>query len=103
MFDKMKQLYDMQKKARELQRQLESIKVEKATPDNTVRIKVNGTQKVESVIIDSSWLSPDKKSKLENTLCQLINDSFAEVQRTTAAQAADLMKDLKGLNIPGLE
>ena len=28
--------------------------------------------------------------------------STADIQKTTAAQAAELMKDLKGLNIPGL-
>ncbi len=102
MFDKMKQLYDMQKKARALQEQLEGIKVEKASKDGTLTLRMNGTQKVETITIDPSWLTADRKAKLETTLCQLINDGMTDIQKTTAAQAAELMKDLKGLNIPGL-
>ena len=44
----------------------------------------------------------DKKAALESSLCQVINDAFSEIQKKTASQAAALMKDLKGLNIPGL-
>src|ERR1035438_2473739 len=102
MFDKMKQLYDMQKKAREVQKQLESIKVNKTNRDKTLTVTVNGAQKVESLMIDTSWLSADNKNALEKGLCDLINDGFGEIQKQTAAQAATLMKDLKGLNIPGL-
>jgi len=102
MFDKMKQMYDMQKKAKTLQKQLENIKVEKASSDGLIKLKVNGTQKVEMLWIDPSWLTVERKSKLETTICDLVNSSFADIQKTTATQAAELMKDLKGLNIPGL-
>lgn len=102
MFDKMKQLYDMQKKARALQQQLEAIKIGKTNKNGTLKVALNGSQKMEAVTIDPSWLAPDKKSELESALCQLINEGLAEVQKSTATQAAELMKELKGLNIPGL-
>lgn len=100
MFNQMKQLYDMQKKAKELQKQLEAIKKEKSNSSNTLSVTVNGAQKLESLRIDSSWLTPEKKQSLETSLTQLINESFEEIQKQTASQAASLMKDFKGL--PGL-
>jgi DNA-binding YbaB/EbfC family protein len=102
MFDKMKQLYEMQKQARQLQAQLGEMKVEKTNSDGTLKLTVNGTQKVENLSIDPSWLDPNKKTALEKALRQLMNDAFAEIQKQTAAQAATLMKGLENLKIPGM-
>ena len=102
MFNQMKQLYDMQKKAKELQRQLETIKVEKSRPDGTLSIVVNGVQKIETLRIDPAWLAEGKKADLERALVSLVNEAFEAAQKQSASQAATLMKDLKGLGIPGL-
>jgi DNA-binding YbaB/EbfC family protein len=102
MFNQMKQLYDMQKKAKELQRQLQLIKVEKSNTSRSLTVAVNGAQKVETIHIDPSWLAADKKAALESALAQLINEAFEAAQQQSASQAATLMKDLKGLGIPGL-
>ena len=102
MFNQMKQLYDMQKKAKELQRQLAAIKIEKSNASRSLAVEVNGAQKVESIQIDPSWFSPDKKAALESSLAELINEAFEAAQKQSAAQAATLMKDLKGLGLPGL-
>ena len=102
MFNQMKQVYEMQKKAKDLQKQLEAIRIEKTNTSKTLAATVNGAQRVESIRIDPLWLSADKKNALETSLVQVLNDAFEEIQKKTAAQAAHLMKDLKGLNIPGL-
>ncbi len=102
MYNQMKQLYDMQKKAKELQRQLESIKIEKKNSSASLAVKVNGAQKLEGIEIDPSWLSMDKKAALETSLTSLINDAFEDAQKQSASQAAELMKGLKGMGIPGL-
>ena len=102
MFNQMKQLYDMQKKAKELQRQLEAIKVEKTNFSKTLAVKANGAQRLENITIDSGYFNPDKKSDLEKSLVKLINDALEDAQKQSAMQAATLMKDFKGLNIPGL-
>lgn len=99
MFDKMKQLYDMQKKAKDLQKQMESIRIEKTSRDGLLRVTVNGTSKVENLSVDPSYLTPQKRKELEKSLQELINEGVSEIQQQTAAQAAQLMK---GLNIPGL-
>jgi DNA-binding YbaB/EbfC family protein len=102
MFNQMRQLQEMQKKAKELQRQLESIKMEKSNSSKSLAVTVNGAQKVESLRIEPSWFMPEKQAALETALTTLINEAFNDIQKQTAAQAANLMKDLKGLNIPGL-
>jgi|GEM_PF-433597 len=102
MFNQMKQLYEMQKKAKELQRQLENIKIEKSNFSKTLSVKANGAQRLESLTIDTGYLASDKKADLEKSLVKLINDALEDSQKQTATQAASLMKDFKGLNIPGL-
>lgn len=102
MFNQMKQLRDMQKKANDLQKQLQAIKHEKTNSSGTLAVIVNGAQKVESLRIEPSWFSADKKQALETALTSLINDAFGEIQKETAMKAASMMKDLKGLGIPGL-
>ena len=102
MFNQMKQLYEMQKKAKELQKQLEAIKVEKANSDRTLFVTVNGTQRLEALQVDPSWLVADKKTALERALVVLMNEAFDAAQKQSAAQAASLMKELKGLGLPGL-
>jgi len=101
MFNQMKQLYDMQKKAKNLQKQLEAIQAEKSNSSGTLTAVVNGSQRVRSIKIDASWLAADKQSALESALVEVINGAFEEVQKKTAAQTATLMKDLQGLKLPG--
>jgi DNA-binding YbaB/EbfC family protein len=102
MFNQMRQLKEMQKKASELQKQLEAIKVTKSNSSKTLSITVNGAQRVDSIRIEPTWFVPEKKGALESSLAQMINEAFTEIQKQTASQAATLMKDLKNFNIPGL-
>jgi len=102
MLNQMKQLYEMQKKAKELQRQLETVKVEKSNSSRSLSVRVNGAQKLESIQVNTEWFVADKKVALETSLVELINDAFEDAQKQSASQAASLMKDLKGLGIPGL-
>lgn len=98
MFDKMKQIYEMQKKAKELQKQMEAIRMDSTSGDGLIKITVNGTNKVESVSIDPSYLTPDRQKDLEKKIKETLNAGFDQIREKTAAQAASLMK---GLNLPG--
>jgi len=102
MIDQMKQLYEMQKKAKDLQKQLEMIKVDKSNSSGTLKARVNGAQKLESIQVDPVWLAADKKAALESSLVDLINGAFEDAQKQSATQAAALMKSFKGLGITGL-
>lgn len=90
MFDKMKQMYELQKKAKEVQRKLEAMRVERA--EGGVKLAVNGIFKVETLEIDPSFLTPDRKAQLESTLKKLFSDAIHEAQKRSAAESQDLLK-----------
>jgi DNA-binding YbaB/EbfC family protein len=94
MFDKMKQLYEMQKKAKDLQKQLENLRAEKSAQGGLLKTTVTGALRIADLSIDPSLLAPDQKENLERSLVSLVNDALADVQKLATAQAAGLMKDI---------
>lgn len=92
MFDKMKQMYELQRQAKEIKKKLESVKLEQT--EGGVRVKINGALRVESLDIDPGFLSQDRKEKLETLLCKLFSEAIQEVQKRSASQSADLFKGL---------
>jgi len=99
MFDKAKQLYSLQKKARAIQKELRETEVEAKAAGGGVIVVFNGEQHIQEVSIDESLLTPEKKQELEKALEQAIAECVSRVQ----AIAAEKMKAVAGdLNIPGL-
>jgi len=99
MFDKAKQLYSLQKKARAIQKELKDTEVEAKAAGGAVTIVFNGEQHIQEVSIDESMLNPAKKQELEKALQQAIAECVSRVQ----AVAAEKMKVIAGdLNIPGM-
>lgn len=99
MFDKAKQLYDLQKKARTIQKELKDTEIEARSSDGLVAVKFNGEQHVLSVEIDESLVVEGKKRDVEKAMQQVIAEAISKSQ----AIAADKMKLIAGnLNIPGL-
>ncbi len=99
MFDKAKQLYSLQKKARAIQKELKETEVEAKAAGGQVTIVFNGEQHIQEVVIAEEMLSPAKKQELEKALQQAIAECVSRVQ----AIAAEKMKAVAGdLNIPGL-
>lgn len=99
MFDKAKQLYDLQKKARAIQKELKETEVEAKAANGLVTVVFNGEQHVQSVEIDESLLKPDNKRELEKAIQQCIAEAVSRAQ----AIAADKMKSIAGdLKIPGM-
>lgn len=99
MFDKAKQVWGLQKKARAIQKELKETEVEAKAAAGKVVVIFNGEQHIQKVEIDPSLLEPDKKKELEKALEQAIAEAVSRVQ----AIAAEKMKVIAGnLNIPGL-
>ncbi len=99
MLDKAKQLWDLQKKARAIQKELKETEVEAKAAGGLVIVVFNGEQHIQEVTIDESMLSLEKKRELEKALQQAIAEAISRVQ----AIAAEKMKAIAGnLNIPGL-
>ena len=54
MFDKMKSLWDMQKKMQELKRELDGVTFEVESRDKTVKVVMNGSQEVKEIKIQGN-------------------------------------------------
>jgi len=101
MFDKMKQLYEMQKQAKQMKKDLEAQTVEKSGLGGKLKMSMKGTFEVKSISIDDSLLNPSQKSTLENGLSKLITEITEEIGQKSASQAMDLMKGMN-IKLPGM-
>lgn len=99
MLDKAKQLWDLQKKARAIQKDLKDTEVEAKAANGLVSVVFNGEQHIQNVSIDETLLSPENKHDLEKALQQCVAEAVSRVQ----AIASEKMKAIAGdLNIPGM-
>jgi DNA-binding YbaB/EbfC family protein len=101
MLDKMKQLYQLQKKAREVQKELKETEIEARSTDGAVTIVFNGEQHITEVSVDANVLKPENRRQLEETLKKTIAEAISRAQALAAEKTKSVMKDL-GVNIPGL-
>ena len=102
MLDKMKQLYELQKKAREIKKQLESVVVNVEEAGGKIKVSMNGEFKVQSLNIDPYFLNPEKKAELENTLKRALLNAVGQAQTQSAGKMRELSKGLNLPDIPGL-
>ncbi len=99
MLDKAKQMYDMQKKARALQKALKDTEVTASDQDNLVKITLSGEQHILKVDIDQSLAADGQKQVLEDTLKKVFAEAISKSQAVAAQKMKAEMGDLK---IPGL-
>ena len=97
MLDKMKALFEMQKKMQEIKRELENTNFDIQSSDGLVKITMNGSQEVKEITIKDN-LGESEKARLESSLKDTFNRSIKRSQEV----AAQKMKDVTGFNIPGL-
>lgn len=95
MFDQAKDLYKLQKQAKEIKKKLKNTHIE--AEEEGVIVTINGEQEVLSVSISDE--SMNDKSKLETKITKALNKGVKKAQQI----GADLMKDVMGgLNLPGM-
>jgi len=97
MFDKMKELMEMQRKMQEMKRQLDNTTFEIASSDGLVKITMNGSQEVQGISIQGS-LPEKEKASLEKA----IKEAYNKAIKRSHDIAAEKMKGITGLNLPGL-
>lgn len=95
MFDKVKDLYKLQKQAREIKGKLKNTHIE--AEHEGVKITINGEQEVMKVEISDEAMV-DKKRLAEN-----LEKCFNKAIKKSQQIGAELMKDvMSGLNMPGI-
>ena len=98
MLDKLKNVFEAQKKMNEIKKGLEGICIDHEAAGGKIKISMTGTQRVVSFEIDNEFLQPDKKEKLQKELVSCVNGAADKVQRVAAEKLKSTMGDLK---IPG--
>lgn len=97
MFDQMKALMEMKKKAEGLKRELDAASIE-VSDVRGIKIVVSGSQNFRSLEIAPELLTPENQKRLENDLLRACNSAIKKSQNL----AAQKMQVMTGLNIPWL-
>ena len=98
-FGKIKDLYELQKKAKAIQKELKDVEVEASSNDGWVTVVFNGEQHLTEIQVSEDALKPENKRELEKDLKNTISQAISRAQ----AVAAEKMKEVAGgLGIPGL-
>ena len=97
MLDKMKALFEMQKKMQEVKRELDNTNFNVQSSDGIVNITMNGAQEVKEIVIKDNLSEPEKMH-----LGSSLKDTFNRAIKRSQDIAAQKMKEVTGLNIPGL-
>lgn len=95
MFDKAKDLYRLQKQAREIKKELKNTHIE--AEEDGVIVTVNGEQEVLSVKISDEELT--NKGTLEKKLEKAFNKAVKKSQQIGAEMMRGIMGDM---NLPGM-
>lgn len=93
----MKDLYKLQKQAKEIKKKLQNIHIE--AEEEGVKITINGEQEPISVEISEDSLS-DKK-KLETSILNALKKGLKKSQEIAAVNMKDVMGQM-GMNLPGM-
>ena len=101
MFDKARELYQLQKKAKEVQKELRNTEIEAKSVDGLVSVLFTADQKIKTLDIDESLLESGKKKELEEKLTRVVSEGLSRVQAVAAEKTKGLMGEM-GLNIPGM-
>ncbi len=101
MFEKAKQIYDLQKKAKAIQKDLRDTEIEAASNDGFVTVVFNGEQHLVDISVSEDALKPDNQKTLENDLKNAISQAIARSQALAAEKTKEMMGDMN-LNIPGM-
>ncbi len=92
-FDKAKQLYKLQKEAKQIQKELENIHIE--AENDGIKVVISGKQEVKKVEIPDAMRT---SSSLEKTLENTFNKALKKSQEIAAEKMKGIMGDL---GLPG--
>lgn len=94
----MKQAQNLQKKMMKTQAELATKTVEASAGGGMVRVIANGSQKIESIVLEKEVVDPEDVEMLQDLVLAAVNDALNKSQEMVSAEMSKLTG---GLNIPG--
>ncbi len=95
----MKQAQKLQKKMLKTQQELASKTVEASAGGGMVKVIANGSQKIESIVLEKEVVDPEDIEMLQDLVLAAVNDALNKSQEMVSSE---MNKLTGGLNIPGL-
>jgi nucleoid-associated protein EbfC len=86
-FGKMKEMYKLQKEARDMRKKMKALFIEGESKDGLVVAKINGLQEIEDIEIDDELMEPGRKKDLKKGLKQALKSANKKLQK-------EMMKDM---------
>ncbi len=90
----------MQKKAKQIQKELKETEIEAQSVDESVTVVFNGEIHIIDIKINESMLAPEKKRELEQAIKNTTAQAISKAQAIAADKAKSMMGDM-GINLPG--
>ena len=81
MFNQLKDIYKLQKEAREMQKKMKEVKIVGISDDEDVKIYMNGLQEVDTMEISDELLSVDSKKQLIKEIKGAMKDAQKKLQK----------------------
>ncbi len=95
----MRQAQQLQKQMLQVQKEIESSKVEHTAGGGVVKVIVNGKMIVESIVIDPDVVDAEDTEMLQDLVQTAVNGAIEKAQELASSKMGALTG---GLNIPGL-
>ena len=96
----MRDMYTLQKKAKQMQKELKDLEIEGRSEGGEVTVVVSGEMKIISIDIAEHMLDPRQKSQLENLVKETVAKALTTAQNESASRMQPLLKDM---NFPGMQ
>lgn len=99
MFDQLKDVYQLQKEAKEMQKKMKAITIDAYSDNEGVRIVMNGLQEIEDIEIDDELLSVENKRRLIKEFKEALKSGQKKLQKELS-KGMDLsqLKNMLGSN-----
>jgi DNA-binding protein YbaB len=98
MFDKAKKMFELRKKAMQIQKELRELVITEEQLGGKIRVSVDGEQKVQELHIDEELFKPEEKATVEKHLKMALSGAMSKAQQA----AANKVKSLTGGDLSGL-
>lgn len=97
MFGQAKDLYKLQKQAKQIKKKLKNLHIEAEV--HGIIVTITAEQEVVSVHVPEELLTPENASKMGEYLKEAFNKAIKKAQEVAAAEMKDLMG---GMGLPGM-
>lgn len=94
----MQQAQKMQREMQKKQAELEATSFEVESAGGAIKIKILGTRKIESILIDKDAIDPEEKEMLEDMIKIAVNEAIEVVDKAFEELNAAMTA---GLKMPG--